>query len=58
MTILPEEIDPVMRSILDTTRGGELAVKMGIEFLELSATHSVARMPVVGNTQVLSLIHI
>lgn len=57
MTILPEEIDPVMRSILDTTRGGELAVKMGIEFLELSATHSVARMPVVGNTQVIGLLH-
>ena len=57
MTILPEEIDPVMRSILDTTRGGELAIKMGIEFLELSASHSIARMPVEGNTQVIGLLH-
>ncbi len=57
MTILPNDMDPVMRSILDTTRGGELAIKMGIEFLELSASHSLARMPVEGNTQVIGLLH-
>jgi uncharacterized protein (TIGR00369 family) len=57
MTILPDDIDPVMKSILDTTRGGELAVKMGIEFLELSASYSTARMPVEGNTQVIGLLH-
>ncbi len=57
MTILPNDMDPVMRSILDTTRGGELAIKMGIEFLELSASHSIARMPVEGNTQVIGLLH-
>ena len=57
VTILPDNLDPVLRSILDTTRGGELAVKMGIEFVELSATHSVARMPVDGNTQVIGLLH-
>lgn len=57
VTILPDNLDPVLRSILDTTRGGELAVKMGIEFVELSATHSVARMPVEGNTQVIGLLH-
>ena len=50
-------MDPVMRSILDTTRGGELAIKMGIEFLDLSASHSIARMPVEGNTQVIGLLH-
>jgi len=57
MTILPDDIDPVMKSILDTTRGGELAVKMGIEFLDLSASYSTARMPVEGNTQVIGLLH-
>lgn len=57
MTKLPDGIDPVMREILDRTRGGELAVKMGIEFLELSADYSVARMPVDGNTQVIGLLH-
>ena len=57
MTILPDNLDPVFRSILDTTRGGELAVKLGIEFVELSATRSVARMPVEGNTQVIGLLH-
>jgi uncharacterized protein (TIGR00369 family) len=36
---------------------GTLAEKMGIEFLELSAERSVARMPVEGNTQPLGLVH-
>ena len=57
MTTLPDDIDPVMREILERTRGGELAVKMGIEFLECSAEYSVARMPVEGNTQVIGLLH-
>lgn len=57
MTKLPDDIDPVMREILDRTNGGELAVKMGIEFIELSAEYSVARMPVEGNTQVIGLLH-
>ena len=30
---------------------------MGIEFLELSAEHSVARMPVEGNRQVVGILH-
>ncbi|MEO8094521.1 MAG: hotdog fold thioesterase [Pseudolysinimonas sp.] len=46
-----------MREIIERTRGGELAVKMGIEFLELSGSYSVARMPVDGNTQVIGLLH-
>lgn len=57
MMQLPDGLDPVMQEILERTRGGELPVKMGIEFLELSAEHSVARMPVEGNTQVIGLLH-
>ena len=57
MTKLPDDIDPVMLEILERTRGGDLAVKMGIEYLELSADYSVARMPVEGNTQVIGLLH-
>lgn len=37
--------------------GGELTQKMGIEYLELSASRSVARMPVVGNRQVVGILH-
>ncbi|GAA2221709.1 hotdog fold thioesterase [Herbiconiux moechotypicola] len=36
---------------------GALAERMGIQFLELSAERSVARMPVEGNTQPLGLVH-
>ncbi len=36
---------------------GDLAEKMGIELLELSAERSVARMPVAGNTQPLGVLH-
>ena len=57
MTKLPDDIDPVMREIIERTNGGELSVKMGIEFLDLSAERSVARMPVEGNTQVIGLLH-
>lgn len=57
MTTVPYGLDPVLLEILDRTRGGELAVKMGIEFLELSAEYSLARMPVAGNTQVIGLLH-
>jgi len=42
---------------LVSSGGGQLAVKMGIEFLELSASRSVARMPVEGNRQVVGLLH-
>jgi 1,4-dihydroxy-2-naphthoyl-CoA hydrolase len=57
MTTLPDDIDPVMREIIERTNGGPLSVKMGIEFLECSAEYSVARMPVEGNTQVVGLLH-
>jgi uncharacterized protein (TIGR00369 family) len=54
---IPDGLDPELAARLVDTRGGELPVKMGIEFLELSATHSVARMPVEGNRQVVGLLH-
>ncbi|WP_309619247.1 hotdog fold thioesterase [Salinibacterium sp.] len=55
--MLPDDLDPVMREIIERTNGGELSVKMGVEFIELSAAYSVARMPVEGNTQVIGLLH-
>ena len=54
---VPDDLDPELVERLVSTRGGELAVRMGIEFLELSASHSVARMPVEGNRQVIGLLH-
>ena len=57
MTTFPENLAPELVERLVSTGGGALAVKMGIEFLELSAEHSVARMPVEGNTQVIGLLH-
>jgi uncharacterized protein (TIGR00369 family) len=55
--LLPTDLDPELMDRLVRSGGGELAVKMGIEFLELSASHSVARMPVEGNRQVIGLLH-
>jgi len=40
-----------------STSGGELTRKLGIELLEISATKSVARMPVEGNRQVVGILH-
>ena len=57
MTTFPEDLDPSLVERLVTSGGGALAKKMGIEFLELSASHSVATMPVEGNTQVVGLLH-
>src|SRR5690554_4243348 len=36
---------------------GELGVKLGIEFLELSPERAVGRMPVEGNTQPYGILH-
>ena len=45
-------------SALMRERGlGELAEKMGIELIELSAERTVARMPVLGNRQPLGLVN-
>jgi uncharacterized protein (TIGR00369 family) len=57
MTTFPADMDPELVERLVETGGGALATRMGIEFLELSADHSVARMPVEGNTQVIGLLH-
>lgn len=57
MTSFPSDMDPELVERLINTGGGELAVKMGIEFLELSAEKSVATMPVEGNRQVVGLLH-
>lgn len=57
MTVVPNNLDPELIARLVDTRGGQLATKMGIEFLELSAEKSVATMPVEGNRQVVGLLH-
>ncbi|HEY5231775.1 MAG TPA: hotdog fold thioesterase [Galbitalea sp.] len=57
MTTYPDDLDPELYERLITSRGGSLTDKMGIEFLELGADRSVARMPVEGNTQVIGLLH-
>ncbi|MEO7123527.1 MAG: hotdog fold thioesterase [Lacisediminihabitans sp.] len=55
--ILPDNLDPRLVERLITSGGGELTRKLGIEFLELTADHSVATMPVEGNTQVVGILH-
>lgn len=57
MTRLPDDLDPALRARLVDSHGGQLTTRMGVEFLELSAEHSVARMPVEGNTQVVGILH-
>lgn len=57
MTTLPADLDPRLVEILKETGGGELPRRMGMEFLQLSAEYSVARMPVEGNRQVTGLLH-
>jgi 1,4-dihydroxy-2-naphthoyl-CoA hydrolase len=57
MLTFPDNLDPVLFDRLIKSGGGDLTVKMGVEFFELSAEHSVARMPVEGNTQVIGLLH-
>jgi uncharacterized protein (TIGR00369 family) len=53
--------DPILSDAakeLAARRGvGDLAEKLGIELLELSAERAVATMPVAGNTQPLGLLH-
>ena len=53
----PDDLDPELVRILVENGGGALTRKMGIEFIELSAEHSVATMPVEGNTQVVGILH-
>ena len=57
MTTFPPDLDPALYERLISSGGGALAIKMGIEFVELSAERSVATMPVEGNTQVVGILH-
>ena len=57
MTKIPPDLDPSLVARIIDTQGGDLAIKMGIELLEISAEYSVARMPVQGNTQVVGILH-
>ena len=57
MSLFPPNMDPELVARLIETGGGQLAKKMGIEFLELGAERSVATMPVEGNRQVIGLLH-
>ena len=57
MTKIPDHLDPELFQRLIASGGGELTTRMGIEFVELSAELSVARMPVEGNRQVVGLLH-
>jgi uncharacterized protein (TIGR00369 family) len=57
VTAYPADMDPELVERLISSAGGDLARKMGIEFVELGPSHSVARMPVEGNTQVIGLLH-
>lgn len=53
----PEDLDPELVTRLIESGGGALSTKLGITYLELSAEHSVATMPVEGNTQVIGILH-
>jgi 1,4-dihydroxy-2-naphthoyl-CoA hydrolase len=57
MTTYPADLDPELYARLVESGGGSLTNKMGVEFVELSAELSIARMPVEGNQQVLGLLH-
>lgn len=51
-----DHLDPELQERF-ANGGGELTQKMGIEYLELTAARSVARMPVEGNRQVVGILH-
>ena len=57
---LPTEPDDATKALLERRHGmpgGQLAERMGIEFLKLSAEHSIARMPAEGNKQPVGYVH-
>jgi 1,4-dihydroxy-2-naphthoyl-CoA hydrolase len=51
------KLSPEAQELLGTRGLGELAEKMGIELVELSAERAIATMPVEGNRQPLGLLH-
>jgi len=50
-------LSPEAKALFETRGVGELAERMGIQLLELSAIKAVATMPVEGNRQPLGLLH-
>lgn len=57
MTQFPPDMDPELVARVVESGGGQLAKKMGISFLKLTAEESIATMPVEGNRQVIGLMH-
>lgn len=57
MTQFPPDMDPELVARVIESGGGQLAKKMGISFLKLTAEESIATMPVEGNRQVIGLMH-
>ncbi len=57
MTKSSPKLSPEAKELFELRGMGPLADKMGFELLELSAEHSVATMPVEGNTQPLGYVH-
>ncbi len=57
MTNLEPKLSDDARSLFETRGVGELAERMGVKLLELSAERAVATMPVEGNRQPLGLLH-
>jgi 1,4-dihydroxy-2-naphthoyl-CoA hydrolase len=57
MQTFTSNLTPDAQRMIRSRGLGSLADRMGIEFLELSAEHSVATMPAEGNTQPFGLIH-
>lgn len=51
------KLSEAAKTLLETRSIGELAERMGIRLIELSAERSVAVMPVEGNRQPLGLLH-
>lgn len=52
------QLDPkTFRGVDPAKPAGEMGVKLGIEFLELTPERAVGRMPVAGNTQPHGILH-
>jgi len=54
---LPADLHPALLERFTFSQANGLVARMGIEILELSATYSVARMPVKGNEQTVGILH-
>jgi 1,4-dihydroxy-2-naphthoyl-CoA hydrolase len=57
MSEMSAKLSPAAAELLKERGLGELAERMGISLLELSAERAVATMPVEGNRQPLGLLH-